>query len=103
MKRCPDCGITSDNYHSNSSRKDGLQTYCRPCQTRRSVATRDREKGLACSRAYYLRDPEKQRQRIRDWHLAHPGYYKEWYAKNRDVVNGRRRKTNRPYVRKTIV
>lgn len=33
MKRCTRCGLTKlvEEFHKNKARKDGLQTYCKPC------------------------------------------------------------------------
>jgi hypothetical protein len=44
-KRCPSCDRRKPSaaFHRNRSRKDGLATYCRPCEKRRS-ARRYRER-----------------------------------------------------------
>lgn len=41
MKRCPRCGKTKpiSEFHKNKRRRDGLQTYCKPC---RAVIDHDR-------------------------------------------------------------
>jgi hypothetical protein len=45
MKRCARCGQTKplSEFHKNKSRRDGVQTYCRPC---RAVIDHDRYERL---------------------------------------------------------
>lgn len=31
-KRCPKCGVTSDNFYKNRRNTDGLQSWCTPCK-----------------------------------------------------------------------
>lgn len=60
MKRCPRCGETKplSEFHANKSRRDGVQTYCKPCRRqidhdryerfrRTRVPTRKWERGRA--------------------------------------------------------
>lgn len=45
-KRCPDCKQTLDSsfYHKNKTRKDGLQTICKSCFTKRKKILRPKYK-----------------------------------------------------------
>lgn len=62
MKRCPRCGFekTPEEFGHSSSSKDGLQSYCKPCQ--RDYRQKRIDAGLydsaAHSRTYYANNRE---------------------------------------------
>jgi hypothetical protein len=65
MKRCPRCGIVKpySEFHANKARRDGLQTYCKPC---RAVIDHDHYE-----RVRGMRTPPRTWERGRaDWLLG---------------------------------
>jgi 5-methylcytosine-specific restriction endonuclease McrA len=90
MKTCRKCGNTSDDFRDEKRNRDGLRSYCRPC---------DRADG----KAKYAANPEEARARKMKWRLENPEawsatimrYYKNhiteerarcrrWRAENRE-------------------
>ena len=66
MKRCSKCGETKllSGFDSNSTHKDGKQSYCRICMriAGRKCATADPEKTRERSRRWAKNNPQKRRE-----------------------------------------
>lgn len=123
QKRCRLCGIVKslDEFHRNSSAKDGRRYECKPCHVKEvkayeianrskvnasgrrwRAANRDRINARLreYNRARYWKDPEAARKRHRDWWRANAekghAAYRRWVEGNRE----RRRAIDREFYRR---
>ena len=81
LKRCPKCNRylppTSEFFHHQAGRKDGLHAWCIECkrvgekERNRNWYTRNREKVLEQTKAYAKAHPEAQRARHQKWYANH--------------------------------
>lgn len=65
MKVCSICQVEKSltEFHKNKSRKDGIQSHCKPC-------------AIAARVDYYRRNGEKEKARNHEWGRSH----REWFA-----------------------
>ena len=72
-KKCPCCGKTKSysEFYKNSSRKDGLTTYCKACIKIQSAD-------------YHKRNKEKCQERLQNWRKNNPEKFKEQNKKWRE-------------------
>lgn len=82
-KRCPNCGETKDvsEFHRNKAASDGLYTYCKPCNNKK---TRDYAKKHGKKLA------EEARARYKQNREALLNQKKEYYARNGDEIKRKR-------------
>lgn len=102
-KKCPNCNIikSTSDYFKCSSRKDGLQVYCKKCKKERFKESKqksdkkylekyllipeNREKKYQYSKQYQLDNPEKQKEYVKKHRQSEKGintrkkYRKEEY------------------------
>lgn len=99
MKRCGRCGEEKERaeYPPNRAQRDGLQSYCTPCQRQylAEYRAKHRDKALAYAKAYYRANRERwvlanaayrarmtpeqieaKRAYTRTWRQAHPDWVK---------------------------
>jgi transposase-like protein len=83
MKECPKCKEEkqADEFGKCSTRKDGLQTYCKSC--RKDYATANKKKLAKYHKEYRKKDSYQE-------------WYKGWVDENRESINA----TTRAYHRK---
>lgn len=98
LKRCTQCGCEKplDDFHKDSSSKDGLSIYCRPCKREIRIAYRlrnpDHHRALERARAARERanNPERKREIQRQSRAKNPERAREinraWYRNNVDKV-----------------
>jgi hypothetical protein len=76
MKYCPRCSLTLsyDNFHKNKSRKDGVQSFCKPCfkQTQKVYVESNQEKVLG---------------RLKNFRDKNKDYFSNWAKLNRSKRN----------------
>lgn len=88
MKTCTKCGATKplDEFGKNSSKRDGLDYYCREC--RRATGAAWRAKNPNYNREYRASNLDRELERIRDYHKANKGraceYSREYQSGGRD-------------------
>lgn len=72
MKTCSKCKRTkvAGEFNKNSSRKDGLQTFCRPCEKQRKSE-------------YYA----KHKQRFVDYARAYKARKREWWNQYKQTLS----------------
>lgn len=77
-KRCSKCGVeyprTSDFFHRDKNKKDGLTSTCKPCAcaNTRLWGQRNKEHARETHRAYYQTHKDECIARARDWRIANP-------------------------------
>lgn len=77
-KLCSKCQLDKplDEFYKQSSSKDGLQSWCKSCLRTWEKSYKKRpeviEARRAMAREIYWRDPEKFRQKKRDWANSNP-------------------------------
>lgn len=99
FKRCPKCGEwkSRDDFHKNSTRRDGLASHCKTCNAVRRKAYYEANKDALNAKAKAIResDPESDRQRRREYYAANPEkhlqYRTKYRTENRDSLLERRR------------
>lgn len=104
MKRCSMCGVEKDvtEFSRNATRKDGLQNKCKNCASEygKQHYADNLDKIRERKKRYYIENKDQYRERAnrnlverleygRQWRKAHPSYYKDRYANNRDKVRER--------------
>lgn len=78
MKKCGDCKkvLSKDNFYKNKQTKDGLDFYCRRCQSEKKKKQREESSELV----------EKHRENGREWYVINKEYKKaqnkEWRENN---------------------
>lgn len=72
-KKCPKCGLIKPigEFYKNSTRKDGLSTYCKECIKNDS-------------HEYYVRNKEKCKERLNNWRAQNREYVRERDARYRE-------------------
>ncbi len=62
MKKCPDCKLlkSAREFWKNSSRKDGLQDYCKCCGSIMCEEYRKTDKAKEVKKRFYLSDKSKR-------------------------------------------
>lgn len=61
MKECSVCHRTDVEFHKNSSKPDGLQSYCKGCKKTKDAAYFQDSKG------HHKKLNQKRKQKIRQW------------------------------------
>lgn len=100
LKRCTQCGneypATTEYFHSDSSRFDGLHCYCKPCRKARA-------------RSHFLnnRDAILERNARAAWKENNPSKAKatrdQWQAANRERTNAQARDNSKKHQAKRTV
>lgn len=101
-KRCTKCGeeypATTEYFHRDAGRKDGLHAYCKACsceQARRWHANH-REEHRERSRRYYEVNKESMKERARRWREANSERVREnnrrWREANPELEMGNHRR-----------
>lgn len=102
-KKCPRCKgyfpPTLEYWHKHSKAKDGLQAYCKTCCLSKNKAWREENNRSEYHYSYhknhaeeirqrkrdsYRADPEKQRQRVKNYRLRNPKYHHNYHKNNRE-------------------
>lgn len=95
MKTCPKCKTEKefDAFNKNSSRKDGLNCYCRDCD--KKAHQDNKEVRNAKSREYREKHRERCKETCRNYHKknkeALSNKKREYISKNKEVVAARKR------------
>jgi len=98
IKVCNDCKqeLPLDRFSKNKSRSDELNTYCKECV--RVRRTKFNESNPGYRREYYLTNKLRIQEHTENWKNRHKlevtKYQQEYYAKNRDEINRKRRELN---------
>lgn len=100
QKTCTKCGALKpiSNFGRKASNRDGYQARCRPCikVDKAESWQRNRERGIAKSRARYRANREAHIASVAAWKKAHPekvrAYSRTWRERNpgRDLEDTRR-------------
>lgn len=96
MKKCLRCGSCNNDFTKDSSKKDGLSTYCMVCSREKSRENQRSKFGLA-SRIYSNQktnskrrghtNPDYSTRELREWLYSQPEYnrlYSEWVESEYD-------------------
>lgn len=98
-KKCPACSqvLPREAFALARNRPDGLQAYCRACQSVQGKAYYAAHQAEASERfrAWRLENPDKQRERYQRWAEANPERAREknqrWYKENAEKSAGKSR------------
>lgn len=90
-KKCPNCNITKSisNYFKCSSRKDGLQVYCKKCKKERFKESKQKsDKKYNEKYSSIPENKEKKSQYVKQYQLDNPEKQKEYHEKYRQSEKG---------------
>lgn len=86
MKTCPKCNLTQEreSFTRDRSRKDGLSTYCKPCEKAklRKYYFENASAVLEKHREWHSRNRDQAKKAHAAWLEKNPDYYVRSYASN---------------------
>lgn len=97
MKTCRsvDCQVKNPKFNKNSNSKDGLQSYCKTCQTQRAAAWNlaNKERNITNKKKWYEENAESSIAKSIEWHKVNS---------KKDKENAQRRAKENPTLRARI-
>jgi len=91
-KLCRACNVEKDEseFYRRVASRDGLQSSCKPCERARRVMFNTRSPGVQAERqrAYYWKNHEEVKRRMRAYHRSDPLRYSAHGAVSRAIKTG---------------